>query len=116
MILAACEGRQWQYEIADHAEGYVVLMRDLATGDVDAEFVTVFRTMPVALAFAQMSAAFDRFASAEEDDEEAEAADLEHCERAFIDLSSRLHDGGIMGSAIEAWEVQRAGEPRRALH
>ncbi|MGY2047561.1 hypothetical protein [Methylobacterium sp. JK268] len=118
MILAACEGRHWQYEIAEHADGYAVRMRDLCTGDVDDDFVTVFRTMPVALAFAQLSAAFDRFAGAEDDDDEEAgvAADLESRERIFIDLSSRLCDGGITRSTLDAWEEQRTGEPRRALH
>ncbi|ACL59444.1 hypothetical protein [Methylobacterium nodulans] len=117
MILAACEGRHWQYEIAEHADGYAVRMRDLYTGDVDDDFVTIFRTMPVALAYAQMSAAFDRFASGDEADEDPESAtDLELCERTFVDLSSRLCDGGISGTALEAWEEQRTGQPRRALH
>ncbi|MFE1598442.1 hypothetical protein [Methylobacterium sp. ID0610] len=118
MILAACEGRHWQYEIAEHADGYAVRMRDLYTGDVDDDFLTIFRTMPVALAYAELSAAFDRFASADEADDDGMdgAVDLELCERIFTDLSSRLCDGGISGTALEAWEERRTGQPRRALH
>ncbi|GJD49099.1 hypothetical protein OPKNFCMD_1829 [Methylobacterium crusticola] len=118
MILAACEGLHWQYEIVEHADGYVVQMRDLDTGDLDADFVTVFRTMPVAFAYAEMSAAFDRFAAS--DDEEADdaesASDFATSERSFADLSSRLCDGGVAGNIVQAWERRRDGEPRRGLH
>ncbi|MEH3146409.1 MAG: hypothetical protein PGN34_13900 [Methylobacterium frigidaeris] len=120
MILAACEGRFWQYEIAEHEDGYAVLMRDRDTGDLDAGGVTIFRTMPVAFAYAEMSAAFDRFAAAEENDgEEAEtetARCVETSERAFLDLSRRLHDGGISAAAAESWERWHEDGPRRALH
>ena len=50
---------------ASISDGYLVQMRDLETGDLDEEFSTIFRTMPVAFAYAEMSAAFERFAAAE---------------------------------------------------
>ncbi|HKG83749.1 MAG TPA: hypothetical protein VKB16_11445, partial [Beijerinckiaceae bacterium] len=65
MFLSASEGLHWRYEVCEHSDGYLVQMRDLDTGELDEEFATVFRTMPVAFAYAEMSAAFDRFASAE---------------------------------------------------
>ncbi|AWN48882.1 hypothetical protein DK419_23110 [Methylobacterium terrae] len=118
MILAACEGRHWQYEIVEHADGYVVRMRDLDTGDLDDDGATVFRTMPVAFAFAEMSAAFDRFtASTDEEPDDAETAtDFAVSERAFCDLSSRLCDGGVAGRLVQAWERQPDAGPRLTLH
>jgi hypothetical protein len=123
MLLTATEGRHWRYEVCEHADGYLVQMRDLATGDLDEEFSTIFRTMPVAFAYAEMSAAFERFAAAEiepVDDERIEIEiDLEAKERSFTDLSDRLHDDGVNGVAVRAWE-RRTREPApilaRTLH
>ena len=106
MLLAASEGRHWRYEVCEHSDGYLVQMRDLETGDLDEEFSTIFRTMPVAFAYAEMSAAYERFASAElepVDDDQIEI-DLEASERNFVDLSDRLRDAGVNGVAIKAWE------------
>lgn len=118
MILAACEGRHWQYEIVEHADGYVVLMRDLDTGDIEEGAATVFRTMPVAFAFAEMSAAFDRFTASTEDepDDAQTATDFAVSEQIFCDLSSRLCDGGVAGSLVQAWERRPADGPRLTLH
>jgi hypothetical protein len=65
-----------------------------------------------------MSAAFDRFAAAEaEDAADADtAAELETRERAFVALSDRLHDIGVQGGAIRAWEKARHAAPRLTLH
>jgi hypothetical protein len=118
MLLAASEGQHWRYEVCEHADGYLVQMRDLETGDLDEEFSTIFRTMPVAFAYAEMSAAFERFAAAEDEpitDDEI-AIDLETSERNFIDLSDRLHDAGINGIAIKAWELEQLRSPVRRLH
>lgn len=120
MLLAASEGRHWRYEVCEHPDGYLVQMRDLLTGELDDEFTTIFRTMPVAFAYAEMSAAFERFAAAELEPAEDESIeiDLEATERAFIDLSDRLHDAGQNTLAIQAWETarQRQAEPVRRLH
>ena len=118
MFLSASEGRHWRYEVCEHADGYLVQMRDLTTGELDDEFATVFRTMPVAFAYAEMSAAFDRFAAAEAEDaaDVETVAELETCERAFIDLSDRLRDVGVNGGAIRAWESARHAAPRLTLH
>jgi hypothetical protein len=121
MLLAASEGRHWRYEVCEHSDGYLVQMRDLETGHLDEEFSTIFRTMPVAFAYAEMSAAFERYAAAElesVDDEQIEI-DLEVSERNFIDLSDRLHDAGINGIAAKAWERRTKQERQpaaRVLH
>ena len=118
MLLAASEGRHWRYEVCEHPDGYLVQMRDLETGDLDEEFSTIFRTMPVAFAYAEMSAAFERYAAAElesTDDDQFEV-DLETTERNFIDLSDRLGDSGVNGIAIKAWERQGPPAIARVLH
>ncbi len=106
LLMAASEGQHWRYEVCEHSDGYLVQMRDLDTGELDGEFATIFRTMPVAFAFAEMSAAFDRFAAAElENAADAEVAiELEVSERNFVDLSGRLHDLGVNGGSLKAWE------------
>jgi hypothetical protein len=128
MLLAASEGRHWRYEVCEHSDGYLVQMRDLATGDLDEEFSTIFRTMPVAFAYAEMSAAFERFAAAEMEPLDGEAVEdeqieieieLEAKERSFTDLSDRLRDSGINGVAVRAWERrtrQRQPAAPRVLH
>jgi hypothetical protein len=119
MLLAASEGRHWRYEVCEHADGYLVQMRDLETGDLDEEFSTVFRTMPVAFAYAEMSAAFERSAAAELDavDDDEITVDLETTERTFFDLSHRLHDVGVNGIAIRAWDRRHQLQPAtRVLH
>ena len=118
MLLSASEGRHWRYEVCEHEDGYLVQMRDLTTGDLDEEFSTIFRTMPVAFAYAEMSAAFERYAAAElelVEDDQIEI-DLETTERNFIDLSDRLSDSGVNGIAVRAWEQQKAQPIVRVLH
>jgi hypothetical protein len=93
-------------------------MRDLETGDLDEEFSTIFRTMPVAFAYAEMSAAYERYAASELEpieDQQIEI-DVELTERAFTDLSSRLHDLGINGIAVKAWDRERDKSPAPRLH
>ena len=118
MLLAVCEGRHSRYEICEHSDGYLVQMRDLETGDLDEEFATVFRTMPVAFAYAEMSAAFDLCAAAELDggEEDAITVDLEAREQKFIALSDRLGDSGLDGGSLKAWEQVTGNGPRRVYH
>ncbi|WP_230532167.1 hypothetical protein [Microvirga roseola] len=118
MLLTASEGRHWRYEVCEHEDGYLVQMRDLTTGDLDEEFSTIFRTLPVAFAYAEMSAAYERYAASEleqSEDEQIEI-DVEATERHFIDLSDRLHDSGINGVVAQAWERERQRSPTRLLH
>lgn len=125
MLLAASEGRHWRYEVCEHSDGYLVQMRDLQSGDLDGDFATVFRTLPVAFAYAEMSAALERYAAAEIEDKDALvnsrwgkdiAFDLEASERSFIDLSDRLHDDGVNDVAIKAWERARDRPARPRYH
>ncbi len=118
MLLSASEGRHWRYEVLEHADGYLVQMRDLESGEVDEEFATVFRTMPVAFAYAQMSAALDRHAAAamERSEDEESALELEASERNFIALSERLGDVGISGAALRTWNRTRDLKPRLTVH
>jgi hypothetical protein len=121
MLLSASEGRHWRYEVHEHADGYLVHMRDLETGDLDEDYATVFWTLPVAFAYADMSAAFDRFAAAEaeegcEPEDEEITTELELSERAFTDLSDRLRDAGVRSDRLEAWERARRSEPKAVHH
>ena len=118
MLLAVCEGHHSRYEVCEHADGYLVQMRDLETGDLDDEFATLFRTMPVAFAYAEMSAAFDLVTAAELDGsaEEAIPIDLEAREQKFSMLSDRLGDTGLDGGSIKAWERAASGGTRRVYH
>ena len=116
MFLAISEGWHWRYEVCEHADGYLVQMRDLQTGDLDEDFSTVFRTMPVAFAYAEMSAAYERHVAEHEDDDETSSLELADMERHFIDLSDRLSDSGIQGVMIAAWEKPQAKDKRRTLH
>jgi hypothetical protein len=118
MLLSASEGRHWRYEVCEHEDGYLVQMRDLTTGDLDEEFSTIFRTLPVAFAYAEMSAAYERYAASELEqaqDEQIEI-DVEATERHFIDLSDRLHDSGINGVVVQTWERESQRSPVRLLH
>ncbi|WP_112664331.1 hypothetical protein [Microvirga flavescens] len=118
MLLTALEGLHWRYEVCAHEDGYLVQMRDLETGDLDAEFSTIFRTMPVAFAFAEMSAAYERFAA--DDDEAAKdqqaQTEVATSEQHFIDLSSSLHDSGINGIVVENWRREKKRRSSRTLH
>jgi hypothetical protein len=118
MLLSASEGRHWRYEVCEHDDGYLVQMRDLMTGDLDEEFSTVFRTLPVAFAYAEMSAAYERYAACELeqiDDDQIEI-EVEATERHFIDLSDRLHDSGINGVVIQTWDRESQIGQARRLH
>lgn len=118
MLLMASEGRHWRYEVCEHADGYLVQMRDLETGDLDEEFSTIFRTLPVAFAYAEMSAAYERYAACEIEaieDEQIEC-EVEATERHFIDLSDRLHDSGINGIVAQSWERESKRSVVRLLH
>ena len=116
MLLAACEGRHSRYEVCEHSDGYLVQMRDLETGDLDEEFATLFRTMPVAFAYAEMSAALELYAAAEAGAGQDDDLDLEAREQKFIALSDRLGDSGLNGGSIKAWQSATSNGTRRVYH
>ena len=118
MLVAASEGQGFRYEVVERTEGYLVRSRCLDSGAVDDAESKLFRTAAVAFRYAEMSAAFDRFASAEiehtADDEIA--LELQVSERNFVALSDQLRDIGVNGRAISAWEKARRTAPRLTLH
>lgn len=118
MLLTASEGRHWRYEVCEHSDGYLVQMRDLETGALDEDFSTIFRTLPVAFAYAEMSAAYERYAASELEPEtiEIEQVDLETTERHFVDLSDRLHDVGVNGVTVRSWEREKERRSARRLN
>ncbi len=104
MVIVASDGSHWRYEVCEHSDGYLVQMRDMQSGELHDAFSTLFRTMPVAFAYADMSAALDRFAAAElkaSGDTGAET-ELETHERRFLRLSEWLEDRGIDRQEIRA--------------
>ena len=64
MLVAASEGQGFRYEVVERTEGYLVRSRCLDSGAVDDAESKLFRTAAVAFRYAEMSAAFDRYASA----------------------------------------------------
>jgi len=76
------------------------------------------RGIAVAFAYAEMSAAYERYAASELEhvpDEQIEV-DVELTERHFIDLSDRLHDSGMNGIVVQAWERESQRSSVRMLH
>jgi hypothetical protein len=118
MLIGVSEGQCFRYEILAQPEGYRVHMRDLDTGAVEDTDVKVFRTAAVAFAYAEMSAAFDRYAAARIAGEAPEhhAVELEAMKAMFEDLSRRLGDEGMTAQMLVAWEVESAAAERRRLH
>lgn len=114
-MFVASEGWCCRYEVLALRDGYLVQMRDVSTGDLEQEFSTLFRTLPVAVAYAVMSAAYERYAELDAEDEgfpELEA-ELEDSERHFMELSDKLCDAGIHQGGPE--EVRESGEIREAM-
>lgn len=85
-------------------------MRDLVTADLDEEFATIFRTLRVAFAYAEMSAAFERFAAEnlEPSPDDPFEGDIDASGAHFVALSDRLQDRGIDDVAIRAWDREQA--------
>ena len=64
MLIGVSEGQGWRYEVMEHPDAYLVRMRDLDTGAIEEGDTKLFRTAAVAFAYAELSAAFDRYAAA----------------------------------------------------
>ncbi len=64
MLIGVSEGQGWHYEVIERPDDYLVRMRDLHTGALEDNDGMLFRTAAVAFAYAELSAAFDRFAAA----------------------------------------------------
>jgi hypothetical protein len=118
MLVAASEGQGFRYEVVERTEGYLVRSRDLDSGAVDDSESKLFRTAAVAFRYAEMSAAFDRYAGARMAGEEAdvERADLEAQQKTYEALSARLMDDGMAAAILEAWERADEERDRRRFH
>ena len=118
MLIGASEGEGWRYEIVERTEGYVVRTRDVDTGAVDAREGKLFRTAAAAFAFAEMSAAFDRYASARlsREDDAGPLGELEARQAHYLDVSRRLGDDGSAAIILDAWEREGEARRRRRFH
>jgi hypothetical protein len=112
MLVGASEGQGFRYEVVERTEGFLVRSRDLDSGSVDDAESKIFRTAAVAFRYAEMSAAFDRYATARMNGEESdvELADLEAQQALFAEISCRLADDGMAAMVLDAWE--RADDER----
>lgn len=118
MLIGACEGQSWRYEVIERTEGFLVRMRDLDTGSVEDKDARVFRTAAVAFAYADMSAAFERCAQAIVAGEAAAelSAELEATQALYEDISQRLGDDGVTAQMLVAWERDTEAADRRRYH
>jgi hypothetical protein len=118
MLIGASEGQGWRYEVIERPDDYLVRMRDLDTGALEESDGKLFRTAAVAFAYAELSAAFDRYAAARMAGEGT--AELERAlaaQRAlYEDISARLGDEGMSAQMLVAWEHWAAAANRRRLH
>jgi hypothetical protein len=102
MLITTTEGQGWLYEVIVQSDGYLVQARDLDSGKLSEDSTTLFRTVPAALAFADMAAAADRYAAARLDlfDQEETALEFEReCDR-FAAVRLRLSDEGISSEIL----------------
>jgi hypothetical protein len=118
MLVAASEGQGFRYEVVERTEGYLVRSRCLDSGAVDDAESKLFRTAAVAFRYAEMSAAFDRYASARMAGEDAasELGDLEAQQMIYRELSRRLMDDGMAAMVLDAWERADEERDRRRFH
>lgn len=118
MLIAMSEGQGWRYEVVDRSEGYLVVSRDLDTGALEPEEAMLFRTAPVAFAFAELSAAFDRLASARIAGEDTgELSDeLEQGKSLYAELSRRLGDEGFLAGLLTDPTTAAEANARRWYH
>src|SRR5215213_7992670 len=116
--LGSPEGQGWRYEVIECPDTYLVRMRDLDTGALEESDSKLFRTAAVAFAYAELSAAFDRYAAARMAGEDVAA--LERALAAqrvlYADLSARLGDEGMSAQMLVAWEHGAEIAQRCRLH
>jgi hypothetical protein len=114
MLIAATEGQGWRYEVIVQSDGFLVQARDLDSGEVAADEVTLFRTATVAFAYADLAAAADRCAAARcEFGFDAELEDDFARERVrFASVRFSLGDEGVDGAIL----LQQRGARRPSLH
>ena len=112
MLVAASEGQGFRYEVVERTEGYLVRSRCLNSGAVDDAESKLFRTAAVAFRYAEMSAAFDRYASARMAGEDAAS------ELGDLEAQQTLFRGSAVASWTTAWRrwcsMPGSGPTRRA--
>jgi hypothetical protein len=117
MLIGVSEGHDRRYEVIQRSDDYLVRIRDLDTGAIEESGSKLFRTAAVAFAYAELSAAFDHYASGRIAGEDV--TELKHvltAQRALYQgISGRLGDEGISAQMLDAWE-NRAGTANRRLH
>jgi hypothetical protein len=116
MLIATTEGQGWCYEVIVQSDGYIVQARDLDTGEVSLAETKLFRTSPVALAYADLAAAADLFAASSLDDaEDCEdlANDYHHELGRYTTIRDRLFDDAVCGELLRQ---SRAGSLRESAH
>lgn len=118
LLIAQSEGLIFAYEVTEHPDGYLVRMRDLATGAVDDDCATLFRTVAVAVRFAELAASTDRFAieAAAGVEEVAERTEMEGLRRRFEDARVRSGDAGLGGALLARRDRDADLAERRRLH
>lgn len=119
MLIASAEGQGWRYEVIVQSDGFLVQARDLDTGELASDDITLFRTAPVALAYADMAAAADRFATAtlsQDDDDEELASAFEHERNRFALIRARLADDGVASGELSRRNSGSVCQVRCSLH
>ena len=109
MLIGVSEGQGWRYEVVERPDDYLVRMRDLDTGALEESDSKLFRTAAVAFAYADLSAAFDRYAAARtagEDVAELECA-LTAQRALYEDISVQLGDQGMSAQMLicSSWNL-----------
>ena len=118
MLIAASEGQVWRYEVIVQSDGFLVQIRDLDTGELAIDDSTLFRTAPTALAYADMVAAADRYATADllDEDEDELAAELSRERNRFAALRLSLSDEGIGADMLVRRQELNDNVWRKKLH
>ena len=118
MLIGVSEGQGWRYEVVERPDDYLVRMRDLDTGTLEESDSKLFRTAAVAFAYAELSAAFDRYAGARMAGEDGAALEraLAAQRALYEDISGRLRDEGMSVQVLTAWERWAETANRRRLH
>ncbi len=118
MIIGETEGNGWRYEIIERTEGFLVRMRDIDTGEVERRDSRIFRTAPVAFAYIELSAAFERYAVARIHGDETNEllAELRAREKIYNHVSRQFQDDGITTRVVQEWQHEAELADRRRYH
>jgi hypothetical protein len=118
-LIATSEGAKRRYEVLQSIDGFTVRATDLATGKIEQDGGTLFRTAPAAFAYAELVASTDRLVTArrrEADDALDEALQHHLCEQRFEELRRTLCDDGVPRRMLEAWEEAEALAAKLRYH